>query len=131
MNETISRRFQPQASSKSNKKKKNVGVIPASRRRITLQSQIQIQDSQRIQPKILNINKNSPGIGILSSPFPRLTFPPLAHRKEYCPAGFIQCFRHRRVPHFRTKPFVVAIIVLQIIDCPIGEGLCVSLFMVQ
>lgn len=82
-------------------------------------------------PSIKNILCCSPRVPHLRSPRMSFFFSPIANREYNISSSFMECISHIWVSFYSWHIFVVAIIVLKIVDTPFSEIVSVSLFVSQ
>ena len=92
----------------------------------------------RVRPVegVVDVAAHAPAVGDSLRPFPRVVFAPIAHGVEDLSASRVESVGHLFIAFVGDQgiaalAFVVAVVVLEVVDAPIGEGLGILLFVVE
>src|SRR6266545_1972326 len=92
-------------------------------------------DRPQAAPAVVDVAGRAPQVADRRSPLPRLDHAPLADRIDDRPAGGAQRVAHGGVPADVVRPaavaVVVAVVVLEVVDAPLGERLRVDILEAQ
>jgi hypothetical protein len=103
-------------------------VVPAVRSGVRLQADLLVEQRHHALPGVGDVAGRTPQVPAdVAAPQPRVVRAPFADAVDDVAAGRGECVAHRLVPLDRRDALVVAVVVLQIVDPPVGEGLGVDL----
>src|SRR3954462_4876544 len=113
----------------------HVRVVPGARMRGLVERRILVDDRLQAVPVVADVAGGAPEVADVARPCRRLVYAPFADAVDDVPTGCRERVAHRGVALdvllLRGAPRVVAVVVLEVVDTPVGEGLCVDLLVAE
>ena len=109
----------------------HIGIVPAARTSVLGPFVVLVDDRDHAAPAVADIASGTPAVSDVLGPLGGIVHTPLAHGVEDGAARLVQGIAHDGIALLGGARIGVAVVVLQVVDAPLGVGLCVDLLVAE